>query len=252
MKKLIYVVVVGVSTFLFITFTSPIFVQSKNQDTQVHENAEIKAKDSMVSSEKANENKDISQNNERIIPNVLLVNKSNKLSSEYVPENLKIPNVKFISYADPSVKKMESTAAHALEELFSEALKDEINLLAVSGYRPYRYQEGLYNNKVKSSGKIEADKYVAQPGASEHQTGLAMDVLSDEYSNLDSGFQNTIAYSWLKENSFKYGFVIRYTKEKENITKYSFEPWHLRYVGVEAATYMVKNNLALEEYVNKK
>jgi D-alanyl-D-alanine carboxypeptidase len=196
--------------------------------------------------------KDVAQKNVSAKTSVLLVNKSNKLTQGYIPENLRVPNVKFISYADPSVKKMESEAADALEKLFNAALKDGINLLAVSGYRTYSYQEKLYNNKVKSAGKIEADKYVAQPGASEHQTGLAMDVLSSEYSTLDDGFANTKAYKWLKENCFKYGFIIRYPKEKQSVTKYNFEPWHIRYVGSTASMEMAGNNLTLEEYLNNK
>lgn len=182
---------------------------------------------------------------------VLLVNRSNRLEKSYIPKSLTIPNVRFISYADPKVKKMDATAAKALENLFNTAKKERINLLAVSGYRTYSYQEMLYNNKVASSGRVEADKYVAQPGASEHNTGLAMDVLSDEYSSLDEVFEQTQAYKWLKNNCHKYGFIIRYQKGKENITGYNYEPWHLRYVGISEATEISQKNITLEEYLNK-
>lgn len=257
MKKFIYIVVVAISVFLLITFAFPVFAQSKVNESQDSKNystegSELSTETTISKGTKSDTSDDIAQNDIFNIPNILLVNKTNKLNKSYVPEDLRIPNVRFISYADPTVKKMERTAADSLEKLFEAALKDGINLLAVSGYRDYRYQEGLYNNKVKATGKIEADKYVAQPGASEHQTGLAMDVLSDEYSSLDGGFENTKAYIWLKENSFKYGFIIRYTKEKESVTMYNFEPWHLRYVGIKAATEIVDGNLALEEYVNNK
>lgn len=180
---------------------------------------------------------------------VLLVNKSNKLSRSYIPEDLVTPKVEFISFADPSVKKMDSEAAEALEKLFDAAYADGISLLAVSSYRNYDYQKMLYNNKVKAAGKAEADKYVAQPGASEHQTGLAMDVLSTEYSSLDEGFGNTQAYKWLKENCADYGFIIRYPKDKANITKYNFEPWHIRYVGLTASKEIMDNEITLEEYL---
>lgn len=181
----------------------------------------------------------------------LLVNRNNRLEQSYIPQSLKIPNVRFISYADPKVKKMDTSAASALESLFTAARKDGITLLAVSGYRDYSYQQMLYNNKVSAAGRKEADKYVAQPGASEHQTGLAMDVLSDKYTSLDAGFDKTEDYKWLKNNCFKYGFIIRYPKGKENITGYNYEPWHLRYVGISEATEISQKNITLEEYLGK-
>ncbi|WP_097026194.1 M15 family metallopeptidase [Clostridium peptidivorans] len=184
-------------------------------------------------------------------PGILLVNRNNRLEEDYVPQSLRVPNVRFISYADSRVKKIDTSAASALETLFDAAREDGVTLLAVSGYRDYFYQEKLYNNKVSAVGQKEADKYVAQPGASEHQTGLAMDVLSDEYSSLDEGFEQTQAYRWIKNNCHKYGFIIRYPKGKENITGYNYECWHLRYVGISEATEISQKNITLEEYLNK-
>lgn len=183
--------------------------------------------------------------------NILLVNRSNRLEKDYIPQSLKFPNVKFISYADPKVKKMDAVAAVALEELFKAAKSDGITLLAVSGYREYSYQQRLYNDKVSSDGQKEADKYVAQAGASEHQTGLAMDLLSTEYTSLDDGFDKTRAYKWLEKNCYKYGFIIRYPKDKERITGYSYEPWHIRYVGENAAAEITEQGITLEEFLNK-
>ncbi|MEG0772619.1 M15 family metallopeptidase [Clostridium sp.] len=182
-------------------------------------------------------------------PVIALVNRSNRLDKNFVPAHLVIPNVKFTTYASAEVKKMDSEAALALESLFRAAKADAITLLAVSGYRNYKYQNMLYRNQVTAVGKKEADKYVAQPGASEHQTGLAMDVLSNEYSSLDEGFANTKAYKWLVENCYEYGFIIRYPKGKESITGYNYEPWHLRYVGISAATKITQKRLTLEEYL---
>lgn len=182
-------------------------------------------------------------------PNLILVNKTHKLSSSYVPSDLRIPDVRFISYADPKVKQMKSNAASALEGLFQSAASNNITLLAVSGYRPYDYQQDVYSAKVKKDGKQEADKYVAVPGSSEHQTGLAMDLLSTEYSGLDDGFKNTKAYAWLNQNCANYGFIIRYPADKTDITKYDFEPWHLRYVGVTAAKEIMQKHITLEEYL---
>lgn len=180
---------------------------------------------------------------------ILLVNKTHKLSSDYVPADLRTPKVRFISYAAPNVRKMRSVAADAVETLFRAAKEDRITLLGVSCYREYSYQEEVYNNKVNSSGKAEADKYVAEPGSSEHQSGLAMDLLSTEYTELDEGFDKTKAYRWLQQNCAKYGFIIRYPKEKVSVTKYDFEPWHIRYVGTTAALDIMEKGITLEEYL---
>lgn len=182
-------------------------------------------------------------------PTIALVNRNNRLDKNFIPKHLTIPAVKFSAYASAETRKMDSEAASALESLFKAAKADGITLLAVSGYRNYDYQNTLYRNKVSSAGKKEADKYVAQPGASEHQTGLAMDVLSNEYGSLDEGFANTKAYKWLVENCYKYGFIIRYPKGKESITGYNYEPWHLRYVGIKAAVEISQKHLTLEEYL---
>lgn len=180
-----------------------------------------------------------------------LVNRSNRLEKNYVPQSLRIPNVKFASFADPNVKKMDTSAASALESLFDAAKKDGITLLAVSGYRDYSYQEMLYDRKASAVGKTEADKYVAQPGASEHQTGLAMDVGSNECATLEQSFDKTQAYKWIESNCYKYGFIIRYPKGKENITGYNYEPWHIRYVGISPASEIFQRHITLEEYLSK-
>jgi D-alanyl-D-alanine carboxypeptidase len=182
--------------------------------------------------------------------NIVLVNRENVLGKDNYIKEFKIPNVEFIANGDPNVRKMEKDSAEALERLFNAAKNDNIILLGVSGYRDYYYQEKLYNDKVDRSGKEEANKYVAQAGESEHQTGLAMDVLSDEYTTLDEGFKNTKAYNWIVENCYKYGFIIRYPEGKEQITGYDYEPWHIRYVGNEAAEQIARKGITLEEYLN--
>ncbi|MCJ7690545.1 MAG: M15 family metallopeptidase [Clostridiaceae bacterium] len=182
--------------------------------------------------------------------NIVLVNKENGLEKDNYIKEFKIPNVEFISNGDPNVRKMEKDAAVALEYLFNAAKNDNIILLGVSGYRDYSYQEKLYNDKVTRSGKEEADKLVAQAGESEHQTGLAMDVLSDEYTTLDEGFKSTKAYKWIIENCYKYGFILRYPEGKEQITGYAYEPWHIRYVGVKGAKEIAHKGITLEEYLN--
>ncbi|EPY2274608.1 M15 family metallopeptidase [Clostridium sporogenes] len=180
---------------------------------------------------------------------LVLVNRDNKLDESYLPHDLIVPNIRFLENRNFQVRRLRRVASEALEKLFHEAENENIILLGVSGYRSYNYQVNVYNNSVYRNGQQHAYKYVAQPGSSEHQTGLAMDIVSTEYTNLDENFVNTRAYKWLKENCYKYGFIIRYPKEKENITGYNFEPWHIRYVGIEAATEIVNKGITLEEYL---
>lgn len=178
---------------------------------------------------------------------LLLVNKSNKMPTKEDPKDLVIPNVS-LRTASKMTSQLRKEAAIATEKMFNAAKKEGINLIFISGYRTHQYQEGLYNNKVARSGKAEADKYVARPGHSEHQTGLVLDLLSSEYGSLDEGFKNTKAYKWLMKNMADYGFILRYPKGREHITGYSYEPWHLRYVGKDAAREINKRGLTLEEF----
>lgn len=166
------------------------------------------------------------------------VNRKSQLSSDFVPSNLVLPNVRMAVSSDRLYMRKE--AATALEELFKAAENDSINLYAVSGYRSYDYQSSIYN---PYSG------YSAPPGASEHQLGLAMDVTAAQYGgNLVTEFGYTDEGKWLSENAHKYGFVVRYLEGKENITGYYYEPWHIRYLGVELATELKEKGITLEEY----
>lgn len=173
-------------------------------------------------------------------PYHMIVNKQHKLSSNYKPDNLIVPNVKFASSGNLEKNYMEATAGKALERMFNDAKKQGVTLVAVSGYRSYDRQSQLYNNAVKNFGVNQIGS--AEPNASEHRTGLAMDINSVEQS-----FANTLEGKWLANNCHKYGFIIRYPKGKTNITGYMYEPWHVRYVGEELATYCHTNNLTLEE-----
>ncbi|WP_010296036.1 M15 family metallopeptidase [Clostridium senegalense] len=183
---------------------------------------------------------------------ILIVNREHSLDKDFIPKELIKPNIKFLKGSNENVKLLDKPAALALEKMFSYAQDDGVYLLGVSGYRDYYYQKLLYDNEVKSVGKKEADRAVAKPGESGHQTGLAIDILSEEYTTLDEGFQYTKSYKWIKENSYKYGFIIRYPKGKENITGYEYEPWHIRYVGEDLAKEIFDKNITLEEYVEEK
>ncbi len=179
-----------------------------------------------------------------------LVNKDISLPENYEPNDLITPNVRFSFEEDIEKKLLRKEAAHQLEKLFLASEKEGLELYAVSGYRSFKRQESLFNNKKEKDGLAEASKLVAIPGHSEHQTGLAMDVSSRDVNLLlEESFEDTDEGKWIRDNSHKFGFIIRYPKEKEKITLYSYEPWHLRYVGIEAAKEIYENNLSLEEYL---
>ena len=178
--------------------------------------------------------------------NLLLVNKYNYLTEDYVPSNLE--NIS-TTYARSGMQLVKE-AKEAFETLSENAKKDGMNVIAMSSYRSYDYQVNLYNNYVAQDGKEAADKYSARPGYSEHQTGLAVDVY-----NLDlpyTSFEETKEFTWMQENAYKYGFILRFPKDKVDITGYQYESWHYRYVGKKVAKEIKDNNLTLEEYIAKK
>ena len=166
------------------------------------------------------------------------VNRKSTLSSDYKPTDLVLPDVRAVNSSNRLYMRKE--AASALEELFKAAEDENYYLYAVSGYRSYSYQKRIYN---PYSG------YSAPAGASEHQLGLAMDITLAKYNGtLSVDFGNTKEGKWVKENAHKYGFIIRYLQGKEDITGYNYEPWHLRYLGVDLATELYEKNITLEEY----
>jgi LAS superfamily LD-carboxypeptidase LdcB len=182
---------------------------------------------------------------------ILLVDKQNGLSKDYVPKNLITPNIRF-STTIPERKKMTKEAGHALEKLFSDAKKAGVVLYAQSGYRSYATQKSIYQYNVNQYGQKKADTFSARPGHSEHQTGLAMDVTSKSINyQLIEKFADTKEGKWIKMNASKYGFIISYPKGKTNITGYVYEPWHIRYVGIEHAQFMDIHKLTLKEYLDK-
>ena len=136
-----------------------------------------------------------------------------------------------------------------LKEMFKDAKTENINLSITSGYRSYQYQKTLFNNYAARDGIEAASRYSARPGQSEHQTGLALDLSSQSGKcTLSTCFKDTDEGKWLKENAWKYGFVLRYPEGKEEITGYMFEPWHFRYVGKKEAKKIQDSGLTIEEY----
>lgn len=199
----------------------------------------------------------IDQNDRQVVLNVdsvmVLVNKQRNLPADYTPSDLVIPSIPFPFTGDEPRKYMRAEAALALEQLFAEAKNLKLDLFATSGYRSYDKQKSIFSRNVSSVGEEEANKTSARPGQSEHQTGLAMDVSSSKVGyNLVESFGATTEGIWLRENAHLFGFIIRYPKGKEQITGYSYEPWHLRFVGLEVAEYIYTHGLTLEEYFQEK
>ena len=160
---------------------------------------------------------------------LLIVNKYHKLSSNYVPKLVEMDD-KYNH--NKGYKMMHPTAYEHFKEMVDAAKKDGIVLFNVSAYRSYNTQDILYNEYVKNHGKDAADTFSARPGYSEHQTGLTTDINT---SSSKANFENSKEYDWLINNSYKYGFILRYPKDKEYLTGYKYEPWHYRYVGEDVA-----------------
>lgn len=182
---------------------------------------------------------------------LVLVNKENNLSPTYIPEDLIIPNVPFSFEGEDQKKYLRKDAAQALEALITKAQEEGHSILAVSGYRSYERQKAIFLGNVKKHGFKKANTFSALPGQSEHQTGLAMDVSSASVNyRLSNNFAETPEGMWLNDNAHLFGFIIRYSQDKVHITGYQYEPWHIRYVGIDAATEIKMNNLTLEEYLD--
>ena len=139
-----------------------------------------------------------------------------------------------------------NVARKAFEKLCFDALEQGYTIRAMSTYRSYDYQNILYQNYVAKDGVINADTYSARPGFSEHQTGLVVDVDDSIYDF--TSFHKSKSFKWMSDNAYKYGFILRYPLDKVDITGYSYESWHYRYVGIEAATKMRNENLSFDEY----
>ncbi len=149
------------------------------------------------------------------------------------------------SQDERSLREIAVSDYHAMMD---EAKKLGYDLMIGSGFRSYNLQKLYYTNYVAKSGEAAANKYSAKPGSSEHQTGLAADVAPRSMEcYISVCFGDMAAGKWIAENSYKYGFIVRYPADKTEITKYQYEPWHLRYVGIPLATALHQSNLTLDE-----
>lgn len=174
----------------------------------------------------------------------MLVNRDNLLKKTYIPNNL--VNSNSIYKRNILVNKKVLTMFNLMK---LDALKHGYDIDIMSGYRSYDYQNNIYKKLIKEKGFNYAFRHIAPPGASEHQTGLAIDICI--YRNNKCYIENEISefkeIKWLHNNAHRFGFIVRYPEGKEASTGYSYEPWHLRYIG-NRASYIFYNQLTLEEY----
>lgn len=172
----------------------------------------------------------------------VLVNKYHKLDENYEPSDLTIIDSKYAS----GTQKLRKEAQIKFEEMASDMAKENLKIYAGSTYRSYTYQKGLYDRYVKKDGFAAAETYSARSGYSEHQLGLAVDIVNGKWDYLS---ENDKEYDYLINNSYKYGFILRYPRGSEYITGYMFEDWHFRYLGVELATKVFNSGLTYDEYI---
>lgn len=180
--------------------------------------------------------------------NMILINRKNPLPSDFSPD---------LSYVEGRL--FDSRAADALQNMMNEARAEGLSPLICSSYRTVEEQTVLYQNQIQQQqnngySPEEAERVagtiVAYPGTSEHHSGLAVDIVATSNQMLIDGQEHTAESMWLHANCHRFGFVLRYPKDKQEVTGIIYEPWHYRYVGVEAATEMMESGLCLEEYLN--
>ncbi|MDD6255519.1 MAG: M15 family metallopeptidase [Eubacteriales bacterium] len=184
---------------------------------------------------------------------LILVNKdqANHLSASYEPSDLE--RVKYVAEdRSPAGWSMRHKAAEQFNLMSEDAAKEGLDVVVTTAYRSYDFQTQLFNSYVAQKGEEAANKTSARPGESEHQTGLAADLSTSEinYAN-SSAFGDTKAGKWVAENCWKYGFIIRFPEGMDSITGYSYEPWHIRYVGDTAAKEIHDSGITLEEYIKE-
>ena len=179
---------------------------------------------------------------------LILVNRDHPIPDGYKPE---LSMIEEGHQVDKRIKDQ-------LNMMLKDAAEEGLSLVVCSSYRTNQKQEDLYSNKVQrlvyeglswDNARIEAGESVAYPGTSEHQVGLAIDIVSKSYQMLDEKQESTLEAQWLYQHCCEYGFILRYPKDKTDITKIIYEPWHYRYVGVKAAMYIMEHNICLEEYL---
>lgn len=173
---------------------------------------------------------------------LILVNKYNQLPKDYAPEDLTDISVQYC-YGDNEVS---NEVYQKYISMYNAAKEEDLYLIITSAFRDYEFQDQLWNQYAKSQGEEWADSVAARAGHSEHQTGLTLDIVT--YNSNMNDFENTDEFKWLQKHAHEYGFIMRYPKDKEDITGYDYESWHYRYVGVETATKIHELGITYDEY----
>ena len=174
--------------------------------------------------------------------NLMLVNKYNYLGKDYVPNDLVDVSITY-GYGENKIKK---EVYDNFLNMWNDAKRENLSLIITSAYRDYDYQKSLWDNYANQKGDKWADSVAARAGFSEHQTGLTLDIVT--YGSSMDNFENTNEFKWLSENAYKYGFILRYPKDKEKITGYAYESWHYRYVGKDVAKKIHDKKITYDEY----
>lgn len=178
-----------------------------------------------------------------------IVNKKRPLPGGYTPADLVAPNIKLRWAAIAESMQVSNAIAPSLESMYQAMKAAGFDPMLISGYRSEQTQKDLYNSYVSQQGQETADRLSAKPGTSEHQTGLALDLgRSDNKCELEQCFGDLPEGKWLAEHAHEYGFIIRYLPNKEAITGYMYEPWHVRFVGKELATELYNKQQTMEEF----
>lgn len=263
MKKSIYILI-SLSLCAGVLFTSCSFSNPSDKES-TEENIDIITEPGVTHSGSADAT--VPVNNGEVTPSVNTEPSSDESSSEevtyvgtlvgYTSKNYPISEKDGITYVDGILVANKTYALpesynpgdllseceDAFSVLQNAAANEGLSIWNASGFRSYALQESLYNRYVSRDGQEAADRYSARPGHSEHQTGLAIDL-----NSITQSFADTREGQWIAENCWRYGFILRYPKGKEAQTGYMYEPWHIRYVGVDAAEQIYNSGLCLEEY----
>jgi D-alanyl-D-alanine carboxypeptidase len=179
----------------------------------------------------------------------VIANKTHALPTSYAPASLVTPEINLRLRGTEEQMKISSVASSSLESLFAAAKKDGLSLKLSSGYRSGALQKQFYDSYVARDGQTAADTYSARPGTSEHQTGLAADIIPDnDACHLEVCFANLPEGAWLAKHAHEHGFIIRYLKDKQAHTGYQYEPWHIRYVDKGLAKKLYESGLTMEEF----
>lgn len=189
---------------------------------------------------------EVEYNADQSLDTSILVNKFYLLGSDFKPNDIVVIPQDY-AWGEKGSKTIRKVTYDAFLEMWKAANQEGHYLMVSSAYRTFEEQEIVYENYKSNRGQKYADGIAARPGASEHQTGLALDIFSKYNSNKNT-FAESKTYLWLTENAHKYGFILRYPEDKVNITGYNYESWHYRYVGKDIATYIYENKITFEEY----